>query len=334
MNKILVIQSLRPEALKIFDARKDISYELVIDCSEQNLLASVRDADAITVRTAVITERVLAAAPRLKVISRHGVGYDNIPVNECTARGIPVTIVGSVNAVSVAEQTMFLMLAAARAGIELDTATRRGDFGIRNRVTGIELSGRNLLIIGFGRIGKQVAARARAFGMNILVFDPYLPSDSPKDIRVFTSLESALPEASVVTLHTPLTDETRGMLGARELSLLPKGAIVVNASRGGLVDEAALLVAVKARHLHGAGLDTFELEPLPEDSPLSSEPRIVLSPHTAAMTETSLAAMSIMTAKNALAGLDGTLDPELVVNRALLTRAPLIRECTRRDSNT
>jgi D-3-phosphoglycerate dehydrogenase / 2-oxoglutarate reductase len=155
--------------------------------------------------------------------------------------------------------------------------------------------------------------------MNILVFDPYLTSGLPKDIRVFTSLEQALPEANVVTLHTPLTGETRGMLGAHELSLLPKGAIVVNASRGGVVDEAALLAAVKGRHLHGAGLDTFELEPLPEGSPLSTEPRIVLSPHTAAMTETSLAAMSVMTAKNALAGLDGTLDPELVVNPAVLT---------------
>jgi D-3-phosphoglycerate dehydrogenase / 2-oxoglutarate reductase len=318
MKKILVIQPLRPEALKIFDARKDLSYQLVTDCSEQNLLASVGDVDAITVRTAEITERMLDAAPRLKVISRHGVGYDNIPVNKCTKRGIPVTIVGSVNAVSVAEHAMFLMLAAARAGIELDTATRRGDFGIRNRVTGVELSGLNLLIVGFGRIGKQVAARARAFGMNILVFDPYLPSELPKDIRVFTSLEQALPEANVVTLHTPLTGETRGMLGAHELSLLPEGAIVVNASRGGVVDEAALLAAVKGRHLHGAGLDTFELEPLPEDSPLAAEPRIVLSPHTAAMTETSLAAMSMMTAKNALAGLDGTLEPEFVVNPAVL----------------
>jgi D-3-phosphoglycerate dehydrogenase / 2-oxoglutarate reductase len=319
MKKILVIQSLRPEALKIFDARKDISYELVTDFSEQSLLAKVGGADAITIRTAAITRHLLEAAPRLKVISRHGVGYDNIPVNECTARGIPVTIVGSVNAVSVAEHTFFLMLAAARAGIELDTATRRGDFGIRNRVTGVELSGRNLLIIGFGRIGKQVAARALAFGMNILVFDPYLNSDLPKDIRVFASLEKALPEANVVTLHTPLTDETRGMLGARELSLLPRYAIVINASRGGLVDEAALLAAVKSGHLHGAGLDAFELEPPPSDSPLFSEPRIVLSPHTAAMTETSLAAMSVMTAKNALAGLDGTLDPELVVNRTVLT---------------
>jgi D-3-phosphoglycerate dehydrogenase / 2-oxoglutarate reductase len=323
MNKILVIQSLRPEALELFDARKDISYELITDCSEQNLLTKVRDADAITVRTALITERVLAAAPRLKVISRHGVGYDNIPVNACTARGIPVTIVGSVNAVSVAEHAIFLMLAAARSAIELDTATRRGDFGIRNRVTSIELSGRNLLIVGFGRIGKQVAVRARAFGMNILVFDPYLPTDLPKDIQVFTSLQSALPEANVVTLHTPLTNETKGMLGERELSLLPKGAIVVNASRGGVVEEAALLAAVKSGHLHGAGLDTFDVEPLPADSPFCSEPRIVLSPHTAAMTETSLAAMSMMTAKNALAGVDGTLDPELVVNRAVLKTATL-----------
>jgi D-3-phosphoglycerate dehydrogenase len=281
-------------------------------------VANAADADAIAVRTAVITKRVLDAAPRLKVISRHGVGYDNIPVSECTARGIAVTVVGGVNAISVAEHTWFLILAAARSGVELDAGTRRGDFGIRELVTGIELNGRTLLIVGFGRIGKQVAARARAFGMNILVFDPYLHGDPPQDVCVVASLERALPEADVVTLHAPLTDETRLVLGAHELSLLPKGAIVINASRGGLIDEAALLTAVKSRHLHGAGLDTFEMEPLSADSPLLSEPRIVLSPHAAAMTETSLAAMSVMTAKNVLAGLDGTLDPELVVNRSVL----------------
>jgi D-3-phosphoglycerate dehydrogenase len=318
VKSILVVQPLRPEALAIFDARKDVSYKVVTDVSEGNLVANVEDADAITVRTAEISKRVLAAAPRLKVISRHGVGYDNIPVNECTARGIPVTIVGSVNAVSVAEHTFYLMLAAARAGIELDTAVRRGDFRIRERVTGLELNGRNLLIIGFGRIGKQVATRAQVFGMNVSVFDPYYQGDLPNDIRVVTSFETGLRAANVVTLHTPLTEETRGILGAHELSLLPKGAIVVNASRGGLIDETALLAAVKSRHLHGAGLDTFEAEPLPPDSPLFAEPRIVLSPHAAAMTETSLSAMAVMTAKNALAALDGTLDPDLVVNRSVL----------------
>ncbi|MBV8216692.1 MAG: hydroxyacid dehydrogenase [Verrucomicrobia bacterium] len=322
MKRILVIQPLRPEGLEIFDARKDVAYKVVTDSSEKNLLVNAADADAIAVRTAVITKRVLDAAPRLKVISRHGVGYDNIPVSACTARGIAVTVVGGVNAISVAEHTWFLILAAARSGVELDTATRRGDFGIRERVTGLELSGRNLLIIGFGRVGKQVAARARAFGMNISVFDPYLQGELPKDVRLFASLEGALREADVVTLHTPLTDETRALLCERELWLLPKGAILVNASRGGVVDEAALLAAVRSGHLHGAGLDTFEMEPLPSDSPLLSEPRIVLSPHAAAMTETSLVAMSVMTAKNALAGLDGTLDPELVVNPSVLKMAP------------
>jgi D-3-phosphoglycerate dehydrogenase len=318
MKRILVIQPLRPEGLEIFDARKDVSYKVVTDSSEKNLLANVEDADAIAVRTAVITNRVLDAAPRLKVISRHGVGYDNIPVGECTARGIAVTVVGGVNAISVAEHTWYLILAAARSGVELDAAMRRGDFGIRERVTGVELNGRNLLVVGFGRVGKQVAARARAFGMNILVFDPYLRGDLPNDVGVPASLESALREAHVVTLHTPLTDETRDLLGEHELSLLPKGAIVVNASRGGVVNEAALLAAVKLRHLYGAGLDTFEIEPLPANSPLLSEPRIVLSPHSAAITETSMVAMSVMTAKNALAGLDGTLDPELVVNPSVL----------------
>jgi D-3-phosphoglycerate dehydrogenase / 2-oxoglutarate reductase len=318
VKSVLVVQPLRPEALAIFDARKDVSYKVVTDVSEANLVANVEDADAITVRTAEISKHVLAAAPRLKVISRHGVGYDNIPVNECTARGIPVTIVGSVNAVSVAEHTFYLMLAAARAGIELDTAVRRGDFRVRERETGLELNGLNLLIIGFGRIGKQVATRARVFGMTVSVFDPYYQGDLPNHVRVVTSLETGLREANVVTLHTPLTEETRGILGAHELSLLPKGAIVVNTSRGGVIDETALLAAVKSRHLHGAGLDTFEVEPLPPDSPLFAEPRIVLSPHAAAMTETSLSAMAVMTAKNALAALDGTLDPDLVVNRSVL----------------
>ena len=318
MKRILVIQPLRPEGLEIFDARKDVSYQVVTDSSEKNLLANVGDADAIAVRTAMITKNVLDAAPRLRIISRHGVGYDNIPVSECTARGVAVTVVGGVNSISVAEHTWFLILAAARSGVELDAATRRGDFGIRERVTGLELAGRNLLIVGFGRVGKQVADRGRAFGMNILVFDPYLRGDLPKDFSVFASLESALREAHVVTLHTPLTGETKDLLGEHELSLLPKDAIVINASRGGIVDEAALLAAVKSRHLFGAGLDTFETEPLPATSPLISEPRIVLSPHSAAMTETSIVAMSVMTAKNALAGLDGTLDPELVVNPSVL----------------
>ena len=191
---------------------------------------------------------------------------------------------------------------------------------VRAWVTGIELRGRNLLMIGYGRIGREVAAIARAFGMKIMVYDPFLTERTFEDVKIFDSLDAALPQAHVVSLHVPLSEQTRGILGRRELGLLSKGAIVVNASRGGLVDEAALIDAVRAGHLHGAGLDTFEVEPLPAGSPLLAEPRIVLSPHSAALTDEALVAMGVKTARNVLAGLDGTLNPDLVVNREVLDR--------------
>lgn len=318
MKNVLVIQPLRPEALALFDERGDIQYDLVTDFSEANLLSRVAKADAITIRDAPLPASVLAAGQRLKVVSRHGVGYDNIPIEACTRLRIPVTVVGAVNANSVAEQTMFLMLAAARAGIELDAATRAGDFAARSRVTGLELRGRRLLVVGFGQIGRAVAALAAGFGMRISVFDP-IPVDADPSITVAATLSGALEAADIVTLHVPLTASTRRMIGAEQLALLPRGAIVVNASRGGLVDETALIAAIRSGQLYGAGLDTFETEPLPATSPLLSEKRIVLSPHSAALTDGSLHAMGMVTVRNVLAAFDGELNPNLVVNRSVLS---------------
>lgn len=318
MKKILVIQPLRSEALRLFEERHDIRFEVVTDFSPDNLLARIGDADAITVRDAPLPTQVLQAAPRLKVISRHGVGYDNIPVDYCTARGLPITVVGDVNAISVAEQTMFLMLAAARGGIELDDAVRRGDFAARSRVVGIELRGRVLLIVGFGRVGREVAARAAAFGMTILAFDPYADRNAQSGVRFVDALSEGLAVADVVSLHVPLGRETRDLIGAGELAALPEGAMVINTARGGILDEAALIGALRSGRLRAAGLDTFSVEPLPAGHPLLAEIKVVLSPHSAALTEESLLAMGIATARNALAGIDGTLDPKLVVNRSVL----------------
>ena len=318
MKKVLVVQPIHPEALALLDERPDVTYTVVTELDESVLLAHVADADAITLRDMRFSDALLAAAPRLKVVSRHGVGYDNVPVEACTIRGIPVTVVGPVNAVSVAEQTMLLMLAAARGAVALDQATRAGDFGARRRLTGLALHGRTLLLVGFGRIGREVAGRALAFGMRVLVYDPHLVAAPPTPIEAVRTLDDGLSQAHVVSLHVPLTEATRGLLGARELALLPRGAIVVNASRGGLVDEEALLAGVRSGHLHGAGLDTFATEPLPIHSPLLGEPRIVLSPHSAALTEESLLAMGLATVRNVLAGLDRTLDPSFVVNPSVL----------------
>ena len=253
------------------------------------------------------------------MISRHGVGYDSIPIEMCTERGIPVTVVGTANTVSVAEQTMLLMLAAARGAIELDGATRQGDFAIRSRVRGVELKGRTLLLVGYGHVGREVAHRAHAFGMRIRIVDPFVTEAPDAEIEVVPELDDGLRGADVVSLHVPLTAATRHLIGARELALLPPGAIVVNTSRGGLVDEAALLASIRNGHLHGAGLDTFETEPLAADSPLLGERRIVLSPHSAALTEQALIAMGLATVANALAGIDGTLDRDLVVNPQVLS---------------
>ena len=317
MRKVLVVQPLHPEAMALLDARDDVEYTVLTDFSEPNLLAHIGGVEAITIRDAPLPRAVIEAADHLTVISRHGVGYNNIPIDLCTQRGIPVTLVGAANAVSVAEQTILLMLAAARVTIELDGAVRRGDFSARSRVQGVELRGRTVVLVGYGRIGREVAARATAFGMRVCVVDPYLTAID--GVELLASLDDALPLAEVLSLHVPLNDETRNMIAARELALMPAGSILVNASRGGLVDEGALVDAVRSGHLHGAGLDTFAVEPLPVDSPLTAEPRIVLSPHSAALTEEALVAMGVTTVRNALAGLDGTIDPALVVNPSVLS---------------
>ena len=318
MNKVLVIQPLRPSSLELLDQQPGVSWEMVTDCSPSHLMNKVKDATAITVRTAPLPQSVLEHAPLLKVISRHGVGYDNLPLEYCTSRKIAVTIVGDVNATSVAEHAMFLILAVARSAVVMDAAVRRGDFESRLRNPGLELDGRTLLIVGCGRIGRKLLPRAQAFGLKVVFYDPYIEENSIPRAKFASSLDEGLKRADIVSLHVPLTEETRNLVGARELDLLPRNAIVVNAGRGGLVDEKALLEQIQSGKIFGAGLDSFDREPLPADSPLTGEQRIVLSPHSAALTNESLQAMGDMTVRNALDGILGRLNPKLVVNPEVL----------------
>ena len=318
MKKIVVIEPLVAEAYRPLESRPDIEVKIVTDGTPERLEEWLGDADAMVVRTAEISEELLAQAKSLRTISRHGVGYDNIPVKYCTSRGIAVTIVGDVNSISVAEHTLFLILAAARAGIQLDQAVRRGAFLERSSLLGLEIYGRTLLILGYGRIGKRLAEIVRGIGLRVVVFDPYFDGEPSSDVEIAKDLHEAIAKADILSLHMPLTPETRNLIGAAELDLLRSGAIVVNAARGGLLDEEALIERIRSGHLHGAGLDTFLREPLPPDSPLLCEPRIVLSPHSAALTVESLGAMGRVSVQNAIDGIDGCLKPELVVNPQVL----------------
>ena len=313
MKKVLVVQPLLPTAIRLLEDRSDIDWEVVTDCSPGNLTKKMEGASGITVRDTPLPVESLRAAPDLKVVSRHGVGYDNVPVDYCSSRGIAVAIAGEANSVSVAEHALYLMLAAARAGIVVDSEMRKGNFGIRSEVIGLELKGRTLLVVGCGRIGRNLIKRAQAFGLRTIIFDPYV-KDSPPGAEIVPSLDIGLSQADVVSLHIPLTPATKNILGPREIDLLPDGAIVVNTGRGGLLDEEALLNGIQSGKLHGAGLDTFEHEPLPKDSPLLIEQKIVLSPHSAALTDRSLDAMGKISVQNALDGIDGCLNPDFVVN--------------------
>ena len=281
------------------------------------------DADAIIVRTTPIDRPLLAHAPRLKIVARHGVGYDAVDVDALTERGIPLALVGDVNSTAVAEHTLALMLALTKQVIEYDRAIRTGNYSVRDSFAARELGGRTILIVGFGRIGRQVARLCEAFGMTVIVADPLVPAFEIESagFRAVPDFRQALGEVDFVSLHAPKLPETRSLIGQRELAAIKRGAWLVNVARGGMVDEQVLVAAVQSGQLGGAALDVFETEPLPPDHPLAREPRIILSPHSAAFTDECAERMAVACAQNVIAAAGGRLDPALVANGAVLAPA-------------
>lgn len=280
--------------------------------------SAITQAEGLLLRTGELTEDEVRESKSLRIVSRHGVGCDNVPVDALSARGIPVAITGPVNAISVAEQTMAMMLGLAKRIAEYDQAVRSGDWEVRNSLKTAELAGKTLLLLGLGRIGSEVAKRAVAFDMNILVFDPYLPAEaiSAAGAKKVEDWVEVLDSVDVLSIHLPLNETTRNIIDAKVLSAMKPSAIVLNAARGGLIDETALFQALSGRMASGgAGLDTFETEPPSPDNPLFALPNIVLSPHSAALTEESARKMSEVAARNVIAGLENTLDPALIFNR-------------------
>lgn len=264
--------------------------------------------DAVISRTLDLTAKAIASCPTLKVISKHGVGVSNIDVAAATARGIPVYVTPGANAQSVTEMTLALMFAAARRVSWMDREIRSGRWS--RAQDGLELNGRTLGLVGFGQVARRVSVACQAIGMNVLVYDPLLPEGSElQGAERIASLEQLLPRSQVLSLHLPLTDKTRGFIGAGQLASLPKDALLINTARGEVVDEQALIAALSARHLYAAGLDTMAVEPLPADSPLLTLDNVVLTPHVGGSTPAALAAMALGAARNVLGYLNGTPVP-------------------------
>jgi phosphoglycerate dehydrogenase-like enzyme len=272
----------------------------------------VRDCVGAVVSTDPFDATVFAAAPELRVLARTGVGIDAIDVAAATAAGVVVTTTPGANEQTVADHTLALMLALIRRVVEHDASVRRGEWNRNGALTAWHLHGQTVGIVGYGTIGRAVGDRVRAFGAATLVFDPALPAAETVE------LDELLEASDVVTLHVPLTERTRGLIGERELALMRPEAIVVNTARGGLVDEAALADALAAGRLRGAGLDVFEVEP-PARSRLLELPNVVLSPHTGGLSVGSIAAMQTMATRAALEVLAGRIPAGTINPQALRT---------------
>ena len=318
--KILMTEPLQPAGSAVFEAHPEVELVRPEALTEEALIEAVADVEGIAVRSARLTPNVLAAATKLRAVSRHGVGYDNIDVSSLDQRKIPLMLAINANAVSVAEHTMYFLLSLAKRGRVYDTAARESNFGLRSAPIAVDIAEKTLTIVGFGRIGTRLAPRALAFDMRVNVCDPYVDSEviEAAGCTPVADFRDVLRETDFLTVHTPLNDETRGIVGSAELAQMREDSFVINCARGGIVDEAALMAALDSGAIAGAGIDVYVQEPPPADHPFLASDKIFLSPHSAGVSVEAATRMSRETAENLLAALDGTLNPVAVANPVVL----------------
>ncbi|HEX9922284.1 MAG TPA: hydroxyacid dehydrogenase [Anaerolineae bacterium] len=298
-NVLITDASIRPEGIEMLEAVASLTV-LQSYTPEAGIIEAAREADAILARAAVISEAVIQAAPKLKIVSRHGVGVDNVDVAACTRQGVLVSITGDANSEAVSEYAFGLLLAVARKVAQANAHIRAGQWN-RDLFIGLELYGKVLGIIGLGRIGSRLGRHAAGFDMEALAYDPYVDANAAQAAGIaLVDLETLLRRADFISLHMPLTDETRHLIGPAELALMKSSAILVNTARGGLIDEAALYETLLNKRIAGAALDVFETEPLSQGNRLATLDNLLCSPHVAGQTQESLLRMSVDAAENIL----------------------------------
>ncbi len=307
---VLVAEELAPAALEVL--AEDLEVRQVDGADRGALLPALADVDAVIVRSATqIDAEVLEAAARLKVVARAGVGLDNVDVDAATARGVLVVNAPTSNITSAAEHAVALLLATAR-NIPAANESLKGGAWKRSAFTGVEVTDKVVGVVGLGRIGVLFAQRMAAFGVTLLAYDPYVPAARAAQLGVqLVPLEELLAHSDFISVHLPKTPETQGLIGERELALVKPGAIIVNAARGGRVDEHALAQALKEGRLGGAAVDVFGTEPC-TDSPLFAEPRAVVTPHLGASTNEAQDKAGLAVAKSVKLALAGEFVPDAV----------------------
>ena len=314
--KVLVVQGLHEQGLEMLKNRTDIEFNVLMSDDENKILEAAKDVNGITVRTAKISSKIIEAANKLQVVSRHGVGYDSIDLVSLNNKKIPLTIAAHSNMISVSEQAMFFLLALSKNVFYYDDFTRKGDWTNRWDVKAWDLAQKNILVIGFGRIGSNFVKRALAFDMNVYVYDPYVEKQKVKISGAIPvdNISENLPKMDAVTLHCPKNNETTDLFTKKEFDLMKKSSFIINCARGGILNEEDLYEALINKKIAGAGLDVFDVEPTPSSNPLFKLNDVILSPHIAGVTVESTVRMATETVQNVLDVLDDKINQSVVVN--------------------
>jgi D-3-phosphoglycerate dehydrogenase / 2-oxoglutarate reductase len=320
-KKIMVPTTISKSGWAVIQARDDVEgVEFVPNLPKAEFHKVLEEASGICLGVQPFSDPELDAAPALEVVSRIGVGYDAVDVPALTRRKIPLMIGGTANSVSVAEAGVFLIMSLARRGAAMDRLVREGRWQDRYKEMPVDLYGKTVLIIGFGKIGTRAAKRYAAMEMNVLVYDPYTYSATIHGMgyEPVQDLDAAVASADFITIHCPKTPETVGLFDASRLAHMKRTAFIVNTARGGIIDEKALYDVLKANRIAGAALDVFDQEPTPQDNPLLTLPNFIAAPHVAGVTREAVDRMGVAAVQNILSVLDGKPIRDNVVNREVL----------------
>lgn len=315
MPNILVAGKLHPAGRALLDAAPGMTIRYIDEISEESYAPHIAQTDALLIRTQPMSAATVAKADRLRIVSRHGVGYDAVDVAALNARGIALAVCGDVNSTSVAEHAAMMILAASKRALRADKSVRQGPWNWRNGLESQDLRGRNLLLLGYGRIGRQIATMMGGFGLTIRAYDPFLLRQGWPDgpVTPVTDLARGLGWADIVSVSVPRADKP--LIGTTEFAQMRDGTILVNTARGGIVDETALIAALTSGKVAAAGLDVFENEPPTPGNPLLGFDQVLLSPHIAGVTDGAAERMALGSAQNILDFFAGRIDPALIVNR-------------------
>ena len=315
-KKILVIQNIHDAGIQLLKENSNFEFEIIDDIEVEVLKKKIVNCDALSIRTAKLPGEVIDLGKKLKIISRHGVGYDNIDLNSSKKNNITIAITASANAVAVAEHVMFMLLNISKRKNMYDETVKSGNFSDRNKLPKtIELWKKNILIAGFGRIGQCLIKRCKGFEMNIFVYDPFVSKDVIENLggKKVDNLEDSLKDMDVISIHVPLNDKTKNLINYDLLKIMKKNCIIINAARGGVINEIDLDKALNENLIFGAGLDVFESEPPNKNNPLLKNDKVFLSPHTAAFTEECMIRMGKETIQNIIDFFEKKLDKSKII---------------------